>query len=158
MAIKSAILSDLVTKIQTNAGLIDRDTDLYNVLETALDNFYPNVITVNQADTSIITLNPALAASITYNVDIWKQGRTVTMRFHLFKSTTALFDGTLFTITNSEYFGKPVSAIVGSNAFCAFAKFENPAIYGELKGDNTFVAFTLDGGVKRFELTYQTLN
>ena len=151
--------AQITTSINTiNDGGVNTAAEVRAVFNTLKDNFYPDVITVNQADTSIITLNPALAASITYNVDIWKQGRTVTMRFHMLKSTTALFGGVIFTITNSEYLGKPVTPITGGNGYCGFAKFDNPEFYGELKSDNTFVAGTLDGGIKRFEITYQTLN
>jgi hypothetical protein len=158
MSTKNTLITSNNNKIRNNVGLIDRDTDHATFNAELIDNLYPNVISVNHTDTSIITLNPALAASITYNVDIWKQGRTVTMRFHMIKSTTALFGGVLFTITNSEYLGKPVTPITGGSGYCGFAKFDNPEFYGELKSDNTFVAGTLDGGIKRFEITYQTLN
>jgi len=151
--------AQITTSINTiNDGGVNTASEVRAVFNTLKDNFYPDVISVNHTDTSIITLNPALASSITYNVDIWKQGRTVTMRFHMLKSTTAFFSGVLFTITNSDFLGKPVTPITGGNGFCAFAKFDNAEIYGELKSDNTFIAGTLDGGIKRFEITYQTLN
>jgi len=152
--------AQITTSINTiNDGGVNTAAEVRAVFNTLKDNFYPDVITVNQADTSIITLNPALAASITYIADIWKQGRTVTMRFTLFKSTTALFDGVIFTVTNAEYLGKPVaSVVVPATSFCALARFSNPEFNGELKADNTFVAGVFDGGVKRFEITYQTLN
>jgi len=151
--------AQITTSINTiNDGGVNTAAEVRAVFDTLKNNFYPDVITVNQADTSIITLNPALAASITYEVNIYKQGRTVTMNFVLYKNTTALITSWIFQVTNAEYLGKSVSSpVLSSLEYIGLANFANYELQGTLKADNKFYS-TLGGGVHQFTLTYQTLN
>lgn len=109
MSIKSAILTDLVNKIKTNPSLIDQDTDLYNVLETALNNYYPVEVNETHATTNTITERNLVNTALQYDVKIYKQGRTVFINGFI-KNTTAFSVNDYFlTIIGSEYLPSPVS-------------------------------------------------
>lgn len=137
------------TKIRTNPSLILK-TDHADSEDAIIDSNYPNVVSVTHSDTSIITLNPALAGEITYNANIYKQGRTVTIHMKLFKSTTALESDYIFQVTNSEYLGE----VVPTSLFIGFSYPEN----GTLRSNNRFYIDVLTGGIKEFTLIYQTIN
>jgi len=109
MSIKSAILSDLVNKIKTNAGLIDRDTDLYNVLETALNNYYPVEVNETHATTNTITERNLVNTNLQYDVKIYKQGRTVFINGFVKNTTAFTVNDYFLTIVGSEYLPSPVT-------------------------------------------------
>lgn len=157
MANKITIQNLINSLIRSNPALIDK-TEHADVEDALLAAIYPDVTTVDQSNTSIITLNPALSASITYSANIYKQGRTVTINVVLAKSTTALINTWIFEVTNSEYLGKSVNLASSPSAeFTGIANFSDYTIQGTLKADNKFYT-AIDGGIKQFTLTYQTLN
>jgi len=151
-----AIKTTLITTVNSFFTILVNIVKVKGALLEMINNFYPDVETVDETDTSIITLNPSLAASITYTANIYKQGRTVTMNIFLFKSTSSLLSTWLFEITNPEYLGFPVTPPSGQ-AFIGIASFSNNDYSGIITSDNKLNT-TIDGGYKQFTITYQTLN
>ena len=94
----------------------------HRAVETELLNaFYPTVSTVTQADTSILTLNSALAGTVEYELNVCKVGRLVTITGVIYKQSGSSSVVPFFEITNSDYFGK-------INAFSAWSAYEFIAI------------------------------
>jgi hypothetical protein len=156
MSIKSTILSDLVTKIKSNAGLIDRDTDLYNVLETALNNYYPTVINETQATTNTITARNSVNTNLQYEVDIYKQGRTVFINGFVKNNSSSAVNDSFFQIVGSEYLPKPV-AYSGAKYICTTNESTSGLNLATLDG-NRIKGVVPANGTIIFSLNYPTLN
>lgn len=158
MATKATIETLINTNLATNSLITA--TEHRAVEQSLLDAFYPTVVNVTQADTTIFTANPAFAGTFLYELNVVKTGRLVTVTGHFVKKS--LDNTTLreyFTITNPEYLGVVNDISFGGNSFLAFNligwEWQNTTASGALEVDQKF-KFIGNSDVYRVHFQYFT--
>lgn len=85
-----------------------------------LNEFYPNTLTVTQADTTIFTAATISGVVFSYKLNVVKIGRLVTITGYIHLTTSSSITNRVYaTITNSEFLGQVIYINPNGNQYVA---------------------------------------
>jgi len=151
MAIKTVIQGLISSLIRTNPSLIDK-TEHADVEDALLDSLYGTVISESNLTVNTITEKNLTHSGLTYDINILKQGRKVSISGKI-KNTTinivAPLDGYyFFKIVDSEFLPNPTTTTAKYSAvdidYLEFGGVDKTEFYSGAIGAGQTVTFNIE--------------
>lgn len=154
MSIKSVILSLINTKLASASNITASE---HREVEVALlDNLYPTVINETHATTNTITTKNTVNTNLQYNVNIYKQGRTVFINGFIKNNSGSAVNDFFLKIVGSEYLPAPID-YAGNFYICNTNETLSGLNLATLD-ENKIRGIVPANGTVVFSLNYPTLN